>query len=240
MPNVATARAVSVPPVVNMRRLDGADVLLRREPVAFIVAKDVLENSLHDALCRDFPRYREAGFFEHDPDRCGPTINALVDEIRSRAFADKLGEKLGIPQLATKPMLVHLSSLQNRRHGTIHTDSRATVATVLFYFNNAWPHGSAGCLRFLGREDDIEAMIAPEVKPLFGTMVAFRRSDISYHGFLPYEGERMVIKAAWIVSREELDRKQRRNRTTHLFKKVLGPIDRWFDSGRDASKAHKD
>lgn len=239
MPSAAAAKTVPRLPVIDLERFDAPDSLWRHAPVAFLVARNVLDESMRDALLRDFPRYREAGFFEHDPANCGPAINALVAEIRSRTFADALGEKLGIPGLGTKPMLVHLSYRQNRRHGTIHTDSRVTLATVLFYFNADWPHGSAGCLRFLGKEDDIDAMIAPEVRPLFGTMVAFRRSDNSYHGYLPYEGERAVIKAAWLVDQEALERKGRRSRTTHLFKKVLGPIDRWFDSGRDASKAHK-
>lgn len=240
MATVVDPQAAPPPPrIVDFARFDAPGATCRREPVAFLVATGVLPPAAQAALYRDFPRYEEAGFFDHEPARCGPGINALVEEIRSRAFADRIGDKLGIRDLGSKPMLVHLSFLQNRRHGTIHTDSRATLATVLFYFSADWPHGSNGCLRFLRGDDDIGATIAPEVKPLYGTLVAFRRSSRSYHGYLPFEGERPVIKAAWLTSEAELARKTRRSHSTHFVKRVLGPLDRWFDARRDASKAHR-
>lgn len=229
-----------ISPLIDPASFDAEDAVNQLEPVAFLVARHALPDASRPLLYHDFPRYAEAGFFDHDPARCGPSINALVGEIRSRAFADHIGAKLGIPDLGTKPMLVHLSFLQNRRHGTIHTDSRATLATVLFYFSAEWPHGSNGCLRFLRNGKDIGATRVPEIRPLYGTMVAFRRSNHSYHGYLPFEGERPVIKAAWLTSQAELERKTRRSRTTHLVKRMLGPIDRWFDARRDASKARRD
>ncbi len=227
-------------PLIDLARFDAADALNAREPVAFLIARHVLPDSARTTLYHDFPHHTEAGFFTHDPARCGAAINALVAEIRSRAFADRIGAKLGLPELGTKPMLVHLGFLQNRRHGTIHTDSRATLATVLFYFSADWPHGSSGCLRFLRTGHDIEATLVPEIQPLYGTLVAFARSDRSFHGYLPYEGERPVLKAAWLTSEAELARKTQRNRTTHLLKRVLGPIDRWFDARRDANKTRRD
>lgn len=229
-----------IAPLIDTARFNDADAITRHAPVALLVARHVLADDARATLYRDFPRYEEAGFFDHDPARCGSSINALVAEIRSHAFAERIGAALDIPDLATKPMLVHLSFLQNRRHGTIHTDSRATLATVLFYFSSDWQHGSSGCLRFLRSGRNIDATLLPEIKPLYGTMVAFKRSDQSYHGYLPYEGERPVIKAAWLVSEAELARKTQRNRSTHHLKRLLGPIDRWFDARRDVSKTRPD
>lgn len=227
-------------PVLDLASLDSPANAHQREPVAFLIAKHALPEGQRALLYHDFPHYDEAGFFDHDPTQCGPRINALVDELRSRTFAGRIGAKLGLPDLATKPMLVHLSFLQNRRHGTIHTDSSATLATVLLYFSATWPHGSSGCLRFLANGDDIESAIVPEIRPVYGTLVAFRRSDRSYHGYLPFAGERPVIKAAWLTNEAELARKTQRSRTTHFVKRVLGPIDRWFDAKRDNSKARRD
>lgn len=239
MPQAAFKTAACPSPVIDLARLDGGDVLRAHAPFDYLVAHNVLDGARCAELRADFPQYREAGFFEHDPARCGSSINELVAAIRSPAFARAVGQKLGLPQLADKPMLVHLGFRQNRRHGTIHTDSEATLATVLFYFSIAWPHGSAGCLRFLTEPDDIDALLAPEIRPAFGTMVAFRRSDCSYHGYLPYEGERPVLKAAWLVSQAALARKTRRAHATYFAKRLLGPVDRWFDARRDPNKAHR-
>jgi hypothetical protein len=49
-----------------------------------------------------------------------------------------------------------------------------------------------------------------EVTPLAGTMLAFRRSDRSFHGHQPHVGERRVLQLNWVtewtVVRRELNR----------------------------------
>jgi hypothetical protein len=46
---------------------------------------------------------------------------------------------------------------------------------------------------------------------MYGTLVAFARADDSWHGHLPFEGERRVLlQVAWLASEDELLRKQRR------------------------------
>ena len=126
----------------------------------------------------------------------------------------------------------------NRRHGTLHTDSRSKVATALVYFNRDWPHGSAGCLRFLANGDDIGAMLAPEIPPLYGTLVAFARADDSWHGHLPFEGERRVLQVAWLTSEDELRRKQKRGRFSRWLKKLAGGLDRRIGAGRGVNARH--
>jgi Rps23 Pro-64 3,4-dihydroxylase Tpa1-like proline 4-hydroxylase len=128
----------------------------------------------------------------------------------------------------------------NKRHGTIHTDSRSKVATALLYLNESWPHTSDGCFRFLERVDSIDALVAPEVKPLYGNFVVFKRADNSFHGHLPYEGERRVIQVAWLTSEEEKLRKTQRGKLSRLFKKLFGALDTKFGAGRDRNAAHKD
>lgn len=231
------------PPLESMLladRLDNPAVHLRHEPFSFLVATDMLRPEARDALQRDFPRYPEAGFFPHEAKDCGPAVNRLVAEITAPAFVDALGGKLGVPSMSKLPALVTLCSRLNRRHGTIHTDSRSKVVTALVYLNSDWPHGSPGCLRFLGKIDDIESMVAPELAPVYGNLAAFRRADNSFHGHLPHEGDRMVVQVAWLTSEDELRRKQKRGRTTHWFKRLLGSLDRRFGAGRDDSKSHRD
>jgi hypothetical protein len=163
-----------------------------------------------------------------------------VDALTSRSFADAIGARLGLPDLGSYPSLVTICRSLNLRHGTIHTDSRSKIATALLYLNESWPDISEGCLRFLDRIDDIDATVTPEIRPLYGTLAAFRRADNSFHGHLPHEGERRVIQVAWLVSEEEKRRKTRRGRFSRWFKRVFGKLDRRIGAGRDRNAAHHD
>lgn len=221
-------------------RLDAPGTLVRQDPFAFLVAREVLAETDCERLEADYPRYRGAGFFPYDPADCGASVNALVAELTSPGFADAVGRRLGVTDLGRYPTLVTLCRSLNRRHGTIHTDSRSKIVTALLYLNRDWPATSEGCLRFLERIDDIDALAAPEVRPLYGTLAAFRRSENSFHGHLPFEGERRVIQVAWLTSEDEKRRKTRRGWLSRLVKRLAGVLDRRLGAGRDRSAAHRD
>lgn len=225
--------------LLDPARLDRPDTLLRQEPFAFMVAHGQLPEAARAELARDFPRYTGAGFFPHVEAECGPAINALVAAVAAPAFADAVGAKLGIDKLGQYPALVTICRYINKRHGTIHTDSQSKVATALVYLNESWPDTSDGCLRFLAKIDDIDATLAPEVKPLYGEFVIFRRADNSFHGHLPCEGERRVIQVAWLTSIEEKLRKTRRGLASRFIKKIAGGLDRKFGARRDRNAAHR-
>ena len=215
-------------------------MLVLREPFPLLVAHDQLPASAQPALEQDFPRYGSAGFFPYEAADCGPAIQSLVQQLTSPAFADALGSQLGIEHLGAYPTLVTLCRSLNKRHGTIHTDSRSKVATALVYLCPSWPDTSGGCLRFLARIDDIDALVVPEIPPLYGTLAAFRRADNSFHGHLPYEGERLVVQVAWLTSEAEKSRKTRLGRGSRMLKQLVGPLDRWFGAWRDRSASHRD
>ena len=80
----------------------------------------------------------------------------------------------------------------------------------------------------------------PEIPPLYGTLAAFRRADNSFHGHLPYEGERLVVQVAWLTSEAERSRKTRRGRGSRLVKRLTGRLDRWFGARRDRNASHRD
>ncbi|HEX7341630.1 MAG TPA: 2OG-Fe(II) oxygenase [Rhodanobacteraceae bacterium] len=226
-------------PLLNPARFDRPDTLVSDQPFSFMVAHGVLPQDQRQALMHDFPRYAEAGFFPYDEADCGPSVQALVQQLVSDEVADALGQRLGIDHLAGYPTLVTLCRSLNLRHGTIHTDSKSKVATALVYLNENWPDTSDGCLRFLRSIDDIDAMVSPEVKPLYGEFVAFRRADNSFHGHLPYEGERQVIQVAWLVSEEAKLRKTQRGHLSRLFKKLSGGLDRRLGANRDRNASHR-
>jgi len=219
-------------------RLDRADTQVRSEPFHFLVARDQLPEESAAELREDFPKYAGAGFFPYDAADCGPSMNRLVADLTDPAVATAVGTRLGIDNLGQYPTLVTLCRSLNKRHGTIHTDSKSKVATALLYLNESWPDTSDGCLRFLKRIDAIDDLAAPEIKPLYGNFVVFKRADNSFHGHLPYEGERRVIQVAWLTSEEEKLRKTQRGKLSRLFKKLLGGLDRRFGARRDRNAAH--
>ncbi|MGC1549455.1 MAG: 2OG-Fe(II) oxygenase [Rhodanobacter sp.] len=226
--------------LLDPARLDRPDTEIRQQPFPFMIAHGQLPDEARCDLERDFPRYSSAGFFPYDSSDCGPTVNALVGHLASPEFASAIGRRLGIDDLGQYPTLVTLCRSLNKRHGTIHTDSKSKVATALLYLNMQWPDSSDGCLRFLNRIDNIDDMAAPELTPLYGEFAVFKRCDNSFHGHLPYEGERRVIQVAWLTSEEEKLRKTKRGKFSRAFKKIFGKLDTKLGAGRDRSASHKD
>jgi len=226
--------------LLDPARLDRPDTLVLRQPFPFMVAHGQLPDEARSELDRDFPRYSSAGFFPYDPRDCGPSVNALIADMTAPAFAGAVGSRLGIDNLHQYPTLVTVCRLLNKRHGTIHTDSRSKVATALIYLNGQWPDTSDGCLRFLHKIDDIDSLVAPELIPLYGEFAVFKRCDNSFHGHLPYEGERRVIQVAWLTSEDEKLRKTKRGKFSRAFKKLFGRLDTKLGAGRDRNASHPD
>jgi len=226
--------------LLDPARLDRPDTVVQQSPFSFLIAHGQLPQEARGDLDRDFPRYSSAGFFPYDPEECGPSVNAVITELTSPDFASAVGTRLGIDNLGEYPTLVTLCRMLNKRHGTIHTDSKSKVVTALLYLNADWPDTSEGCLRFLERIDDIDSLVVPELAPLYGELAAFKRSENSFHGHLPHEGERRVIQVAWLTSEKEKLRKTKRGKFSRLFKKLLGSVDRRFGAGRDRSASHRD
>jgi len=227
-------------PLLRPERLSAPDVRATHEPFAYLIATDTVDEGARAVLRQGFPAANQAGFIPHAPADCGAELNQLIAEITAPAFADTIGDRLGVPHMSKFPVLVTICSRLNKRHGTIHTDSRSKIASALLYLNDDWVPGSAGSLRLLANDKDIEALLTPEIPPVYGTIVAFRRTDRSFHGHLPFEGERRVIQFAWLTGRDALERKTQRGHMQRMFKRVFGPLDRWLGARRGVNKAHRD
>lgn len=207
---------------------DRLPLAARTAPFPLLVASGMLESVHADRLRADFPRYGEAGFFPWNAADCGPSINTLVAELTAPAVADAIGQRLGVERLSQYPPLVTLCRSLNSRHGSIHTDSQSKIATALLYLNAEWPHGPAGSLRLLAQPADIASQVVPEILPVYGNFVAFRRTRNSFHGHLPFEGERLALQVAWLADAAAHARKTRRGNTSRTLKKLLGGLDRWW------------
>jgi len=217
---------------LNASSLTGEDTLINRQPFPFFVARKVLNEEMMSSFIEDFPRLKGAGYLPHEKDECGASINALIAQFTDPEFADTIGENLGIEKLSQYPTYVSISRSLKKRHGRIHTDGKSKIATALLYLNPGWTVDGNGCLRFLKRIDDFEDTVAPEVSPVYGTLAAFKRAENSFHGHLPFEGQRLVIQVAWLVSAADKDRKAKRGKLSHKLKQLFG----WFGGkqGKDA------
>jgi len=220
----AAPAALASPALFDPAHLDRSDTLVREAPFHFLVARDQLPQTAASELDRDFPKYSSAGFFPYEEKDCGPSVNALIHALTDPGVASAVGARLGIDNLGQYPTLITLCRYLNKRHGTIHTDSKSKIATALLYLAPSWPDISEGCLRFLNRIDDIDDLAAPEIKPVYGNFVVFRRADNSFHGHLPHEGERRVIQIAWLTSEDEKQRKTQRGKLSRVFKKLFGSL----------------
>ncbi|CBL47215.1 Hypothetical protein HDN1F_36320 [gamma proteobacterium HdN1] len=199
----------------------------------------MLSLDINPQLQAEFPAMKGAGYLPWERNECGQSVNALVEELISPTIADAIGTQLGIERLSQYPTYVSICQRLNKRHGTIHTDGKSKVATALLYLNDHWNTAGKGCLRFLRKIDDINATIIPEIPPIYGTLAAFKRTENSFHGHLPFEGERRVIQVAWLVSAEDKARKAQRGALSHHLKKLLGWVDRKIGQGRDDSASRK-
>lgn len=189
------------------------------EPFPYLVATGVLAADGLEAVNRDFPAIRQPGIFPLDTISGGPRFEELVADIEGPALRAALAEKFGL-DLTSLPLMVTVRGWCQAKDGRIHTDSKDKVLTCLLYLNQPdWP-AEGGRLRLLRNGDRLEDTIA-EVPPLGGTLVAFKRTDRSWHGHAPFEGQRRYIMFNWVTGGEALHRNLFRHRVSAAVKRVF-------------------
>ena len=191
--------------VLDLDRLRAAP--LTRDPIDFIVVEEFVRREALARLLADFPQIRRHGSFPVDSVVGGPGFAGLVTELTGAELRGAIEDKFGI-DLAGLPTMVTVRGWSEAKDGRIHTDSATKIITLLLYMNPVWDRAE-GRLRLLRGPDDLENYAA-EVAPLAGTMVAFRRSERSFHGHHLHKGERRSLQLNWVndgaVVRRELAR----------------------------------
>ena len=177
--------------ILDLERLRATP--LQRDPFDFVVVDNFLRGDDVSALIADFPAVRGHGSYPLAALSCGGAFARLAVELEGEELRGAIEEKFAI-DLAGRPTMITVRGRSDGKDGRIHTDSATKLITLLLYLNPAWPD-PAGRLRLLRSADDLEDCVA-EVPPLAGTMVAFRRSDASFHGHRPHLGERRVLQLA--------------------------------------------
>jgi SM-20-related protein len=191
--------------VLDLDRLRAAPLV--HDPFEFVVVEQFLRRDVLASLVGDFPQIRGHGSYPVESLEYGPGFARLVAALTGAELRRAIEEKFGI-DLSDRPTLLTLRGRSDGKDGSIHTDSASKLITLLLYMNPVWNH-AAGRLRLLRGPDDLEDY-AVEVAPLAGTMLAFRRSERSFHGHRPHLGERRSLQLNWVtdpsVVRRELGR----------------------------------
>jgi hypothetical protein len=202
--------------MIDLEAVDRATVA--KEPFSYFLAEKVLTPQTLAAIKTDFPAIASTGVFPVEDLDAGPSFAALIEEIRSKPFAQLIERKLGTP-LEDKPLMITVRGRCHARDGKIHTDSKDKIVTGLLYLNDPDWAPAGGRLRLLRSGSDLEDVLA-EVSPAGGTMAVFKRSSNSWHGHYPYEGERRYVMFNWLASDLAFLKNTGRHKLSARFKMI--------------------
>ncbi len=203
-------------PLLDLVALGQAPLV--RDPFTFTVVKQAIRPAAAAAIRDDFPAIEDSGLLPVEATRDGPLFRRLIRELQSDEVARAFSEKFGV-NLVGRPQMITVRGRCAAKDGRIHTDSKTKLITVLIYFNDQW-EAAGGRLRLLRSPTDLNDMIG-EVAPDSGTMIAFRRSDKSYHGHEPYEGVRRYVMVNWMTTDFAARRELFRHRVSARAKQAL-------------------
>lgn len=192
---------------------------LNREPYEHLVIPGFVTAEALEKINSDYPKIDHAGSYPLDSVEFGPAFQAMVDALESAEFRKAFEEKFGL-DLSSRPTTITVRGRSDTRDGNIHRDSESKIITVLLYMNPAWDD-SGGRLRLLRSRDNIDD-VATEAPAAGGALVAFLRSDHSWHGHLPFIGERRVIQFNWVTDSESQRFAIFRHRVSASFKQIFG------------------
>src|ERR1700688_4862001 len=163
---------------------------LSRDPYEHVIVSGFVRSEALGKINADYPAIEDTGSFPVEGLQFGRGFQVMVDALESEPFRKAFEEKFQI-DLSGRPTTITVRGRCAGGDGQTPTDSVGKIITMLIYLNPLWDD-SGGRLR-LWRAKNIEA-VAAEVIPSGGNLVAFLRSDHSWHGHLPFSGERRVIQ----------------------------------------------
>ena len=185
----------SKPQILNFDVLQQASP--ETHPFWYMVTEGVIPADKLNQINTDYPLIETAANFNPEDLDYGPAFKKVLEDLDSDAFERLIEEKFDI-KLSNTSKTITVRRYSEMSDGNIHTDHWSKVMTVLLYFNENWDQ-EGGKLRLLKNKQDIEDYLA-EVTPAYGTLLAFKRSDCSYHGYKRFKGERRMVQVNWVKS----------------------------------------
>jgi hypothetical protein len=201
-------------PILDIEKL--RSTALKTHPFEYVLVSNFIRPEWEDRLIAAFPDIEKGGSFLLPTVKFGADFSRLIDAMNGPAFRRAVEEKFSL-SLDGRPTMFTVRGRCRRADGKIHTDTESKIITVLLYMNPRWTD-QGGRLRLLNSAtiDDVAA----EIPPAVGTLLIFRRSDHSFHGHLPFEGERKVIQMNWVTEQRFVDREAKRHRWSALLKRL--------------------
>jgi len=189
------------------------------DPYDYVIVPGFVRAAALPAIHETYPEIDQPGSFPYQSLAYGDAFSSLLDELQGPEMRAAI-EKVFDVDLTDRPTTVTVRGRCQLKDGRIHQDSTEKIITVLVYMNPAWEE-SGGRLRVLRGNDDLEDFAA-EVPPDEGTLLAFKRSDTSWHGHKPFVGPRRVLQLNWVTSDKFARRERRRHAVSAFFKKLRG------------------
>jgi hypothetical protein len=167
------------------------------EPYMYTIVPSFLSPTTVGRINATYPRIEKGGSYPLEMLEASMTIKEVIDELDGPEFEAAIADKFGV-DLDGKPKMYSLRGYTRAKDGQIHTDSKDKIITVLLYLNENWQQ-PGGRLRILKDGHDVDNFAA-EVPPDDGTLLVFKRSDNSWHGHHPFEGQRRSLQMNWMTS----------------------------------------
>jgi len=202
---------------LNIDKLRQAKV--ESDPFTYAIVPGFLSPDSVARVNATYPRIDKGGSYPIESLDSAMTIKEVIAELDGPEFEGVIEEKFGV-DLSGRPKMYSLRGYTRAKDGKIHTDSEDKIITVLLYLNENWTRAD-GRLRLLRNGHDVDDYAA-EVPPDNGTLLVFKRSDASWHGHHPFEGQRRSLQMNWMTSEGSKGWHKARHMVSAGVKKLTG------------------
>lgn len=201
---------------LNIDKLRAAQVAT--EPFEYVIVPGFLSPETVHSINATYPKIEKGGSYPVESLDDSMAIRDVIAELDGPEFEAVIEEKFDVT-LDGRPKMYSLRGFTRAKDGQIHTDSRDKIITVLLYLNEAWTE-PGGRLRILRDGINVDDFVA-EVPPDNGTLLVFKRSDNSWHGHHPFDGQRRSLQMNWMTSDASKGFHAIRHKISAAVKKVI-------------------
>ena len=201
---------------LNIGKLQAARI--ETAPYMFTIVPGFLSPDSVRRINATYPKIEKGGSYPIESLDASMAIKEVIDELDGPEFEAVIAERFGVA-LDGRPKMYSLRGYTRAKDGQIHTDSKDKIITVLLYLNDTWQQ-AGGRLRILKNGQNVDDFVA-EVPPDNGTLLVFKRSDSSWHGHHPFEGQRRSLQMNWMTSEGSKGFHAIRHKLSAAVKKVM-------------------
>ena len=180
---------------LNLDKLRSATI--ETEPFQYVIVPGFLDPASVASINATYPNIEKGGSYPIESLADTMAIKDVIAELDSPEFEAIIEDKFDVA-LEGRPKMYSLRGHTRAKDGSIHTDSKDKIITVLLYLNEHWQQ-PGGRLRILRDGTDVDNFVA-EVPPDNGSLLVFKRSETSWHGHHPFEGKRRSLQMNWMTS----------------------------------------